>query len=51
LALGSRRTRHAGRQIAYEYGAGFYRANASIAVRSAEQIVPKLIREFRFEAS
>jgi SAM-dependent methyltransferase len=30
----------------YEYGPGFYRANASIAVRSAERIVPKLITAF-----
>jgi 2-polyprenyl-3-methyl-5-hydroxy-6-metoxy-1,4-benzoquinol methylase len=30
----------------HKYGASFYRANASIAVRSAERIVPKLITAF-----
>jgi 2-polyprenyl-3-methyl-5-hydroxy-6-metoxy-1,4-benzoquinol methylase len=33
-------------EIRYEYGAGFYRANAAIAVRSAERIVPKVIASF-----
>jgi len=46
VALGSREICHASQQIAYEYSGGFYQANASIAVRSAEQIVPKLIKQF-----
>jgi hypothetical protein len=46
LAPNSRLIRSPGSKIKYEYGAGFYRANASIAVRSAERIIPKLIMAF-----
>jgi SAM-dependent methyltransferase len=33
-------------QDAYAYGAAFYRANARIAARSAERVIPKLIAAF-----